>query len=284
MKREVLVAAVLFITLGSTSAKATSAAPVPSLNSAEPGVAQVKQSRESEREREQREEAQRERERQQERDRRDDDRNNRDGNRDDSSDRRGDSLSDRDRDRLERQQELEDEQQERREDEWDDEDDRDDDYRDHDDRDRDNDYWNRDDDRWDRDDDYRDHNGGWFWNWGDDRRSDLAPTNRTTRLEFTSASNDWVTVSIEGLDNQQELSFSGNTTTQAIDLPVGTYRVSFRPTFSNRAWESGYLNVGSTSLIRIQFDQGSDRVQVYDDPYAWTPESYSAIRLAPDSY
>jgi hypothetical protein len=191
----------------------------------------------------------------------------------------------RDEEWLERHRDWEEAQQERREEEWEEEDreeDRDDEYWS---RDRDDDYWNpdRDDDDWDRDDDFRQHrnddrdawNNDWFWNWD----SRTGRTASIVRLELTSATNDWVTVSIEGLDGEQQLSFNQRNLTQAINLPPGAYRISFRRTFNRNAWESGYLNVGQTEQIRIRFDQSRDRILVYDDPYAWTPESRSPIRI-----
>ena len=119
----------------------------------------------------------------------------------------------------------------------------------------------------------------WYWdNW---RQTFSHPLVGSTRLELTSISNDWVTVSIEGLNGDRQLSFTGNDNRQTLYLPPGAYRIRFRPTFGSRHWESGYLNVGRTNLMRIMFDQDRNLVQIYDDPYAWNSEIYPSIRTYP---
>lgn len=93
-----------------------------------------------------------------------------------------------------------------------------------------------------------------------------------TRLDLTSLSSEWVTVLIESVEGQQELSFTGSNTQQSIYLTPGAYRIRFRPTLSSRSWRSGYLTVRQTESIRMVFDQDRDLVQVYDDPTAWVGE------------
>lgn len=94
----------------------------------------------------------------------------------------------------------------------------------------------------------------------------------TTRVELSSLTNDWVTVLIEGLDGSREMTFTGSNASQVVYLPTGAYRLRFRPTLSSRPWESGYLRVGQTSLLRIWFDQDHNLIQVEQDPTAWIPD------------
>lgn len=99
-----------------------------------------------------------------------------------------------------------------------------------------------------------------------------------TRLELISLSNDWVTVSIEGINGDVEVSFTADQPVQTIYLETGVYRIRFRPTLTSEAWQSGYLNVGQTGLLQIAFDQNHNQVRVHDDPTAWAPDNY---RLSP---
>ncbi|MBD2464081.1 hypothetical protein H6G89_24060 [Oscillatoria sp. FACHB-1407] len=93
-----------------------------------------------------------------------------------------------------------------------------------------------------------------------------------TRLELTSLSQEWVTVSIESVHGEHELSFTGSNSQQTVYLAPGAYRLRFRPTLSSRPWRSGYLEVGQTNFIRVVFDQSRGLVQVYDAPSAWVSE------------
>ncbi|MDX2214044.1 MAG: hypothetical protein SFY66_12220 [Oculatellaceae cyanobacterium bins.114] len=119
--------------------------------------------------------------------------------------------------------------------------------------------------------DWEYRNNGRYNNW-QSNASDLPYSNEGTRLELTSLSDEWVTVSIEGIDGEQELSFTGSNAQQSIYLSPGAYHLQFRPTLSSRPWRSGYLEVGQTSSIRVVFDQNRDFVQIYDEPSAWVSE------------
>jgi hypothetical protein len=99
-----------------------------------------------------------------------------------------------------------------------------------------------------------------------------------TQVELTSESDEWVTVTIEGIEHDVELSFTHNQATQAIYLEPGVYRFRFRPTLSNRPWQSGYISVGRTNLLRVSFDQESEHVVVFDDPDSWSPDGTVGYR------
>jgi hypothetical protein len=99
-----------------------------------------------------------------------------------------------------------------------------------------------------------------------------------TQIELTSESDDWVTVTIEGIEHDVELSFTHNQATQAIYLEPGVYRFRFRPTLSNQPWQSGYLSVGRTNMLRILFDQQSEQVVIFDDPDSWSPDGSVGYR------
>lgn len=120
------------------------------------------------------------------------------------------------------------------------------------------------------------------WRWDNWRQSFPSSVYSSTRVEFVAESNDWVTVLIEGLEGDRVLRFTGGSDRQIVYLPPGAYRLRFQPTFGGSIWQSGYLNVGRTSAIRIFFDQDERYIQVEDDPYAWTPESFSP--WAPGAY
>lgn len=95
---------------------------------------------------------------------------------------------------------------------------------------------------------------------------------RVTRVELTSETDEWVTVAIESIEHDVELSFTHRQATQAIYLEPGIYRLRFRPTLSNRPWQSGYIGVGRTNMLRILFNQESEQVVIFDDPDAWSPD------------
>jgi hypothetical protein len=99
-----------------------------------------------------------------------------------------------------------------------------------------------------------------------------------TQVELTSESDDWVTVTIEGIEHDVELSFTHSQATQAIYLEPGVYRVRFRPTLSNRPWQSGYISVGRTNMLRISFDQESEQVVIFDDPDSWSLDGFVGYR------
>jgi hypothetical protein len=243
------------------------------------GVNYQKQS--SERDRQRREELQqRERDRQRDAEQRQRDRDSDDWDDDDddddapwwSSDDGWDAREhDRDRQRDARQREedrrdLEERLEDRR--------DRDDDY--------DDDY-DDDDDYYDDDDDYNNHDDDFWRQWGRQRellqrqwnnwRSSVPSSfASSTRVDLTSLSQDAVTVAIDSINGEQALTFAGNTTQHTVNLTPGTYKVQFSEQDGDRIWQSGYLNVGRTDALRIVFDPQRRTVQVYNDPYAWTPE------------
>jgi hypothetical protein len=107
------------------------------------------------------------------------------------------------------------------------------------------------------------------WHWDTWQRTYRPSLVGTTSLEITSLDNNWSTVSIEGIDIAQEVSFTGSGV-QTVYLSPGAYRIRFSPVLSEDSWHSGYLVVGRTNRLRIMFDQENESVQVLDDPQAWT--------------
>jgi hypothetical protein len=161
----------------------------------------------------------------------------------------------REQDRRDLEERLEDRRDRDRDDDYD--------YDDYDNDDRDDDFWRQ----WERQRELLQ------WQWNNWRSSLPSSFASSTQVDFTSLGQDAVTVAIDSINGEQALTFAGNNTQQSINLAPGTYKMQFVSREGDRVWQSGYLNVGRTDTLRIVFDPRQYTVQVYNDPYAWTPDS-----------
>ncbi|MBF2078351.1 MAG: hypothetical protein IGR76_07480 [Synechococcales cyanobacterium T60_A2020_003] len=97
--------------------------------------------------------------------------------------------------------------------------------------------------------------------------------NSLVQVELVSGSLSDVTVILTGQDGSQQLAFDASNSTQSIYLAAGTYQVAFVNPSNNRTWLSGYLDLGFSPAIQIEFNQSTETATLYGDPYAWRSAS-----------
>lgn len=97
--------------------------------------------------------------------------------------------------------------------------------------------------------------------------------NSFVQVELVSESLSDVSVVLTGQDGSQQLAFDSSNATQSIYLAAGTYQVAFVNPSTNRTWLSGYLDLGFSPALRIEFNQSTETATLYGDPYAWRSAS-----------
>jgi hypothetical protein len=96
--------------------------------------------------------------------------------------------------------------------------------------------------------------------------------NSFVQMELVSETRGNVTVMLVGADGNQQLAFDALNQSQSVYLAAGTYRIAFIDSMNNRTWLSGYLDLGFSPVVRIEFNQGTSTANLYGDPYAWRAE------------
>lgn len=93
--------------------------------------------------------------------------------------------------------------------------------------------------------------------------------NSSVLVEFNAQGKDWGRVWLNGKEAFRFLNLDRRET---ITLAPGAYRVVITGASKFDVWAAGYLNVGQTHVLRVNFAKGQG-VFVQGDPYAWLPDA-----------